>query len=130
MVIELEWLCVNQLVVQTFANRLDNVTLSKVGVLLALFADPDVLLPELEFVLKRVIHVVLKSLGRRAEELVNALVIELVHHLVEDVFVELASLLFELFHHFLKLELHLVNLIVQKLVLELQVRWFIVNFVV
>ena len=73
---------------------------------------------------------VLKSLGRRAEELVNALVVEFVHHLVEDVFVELASLLFELFHHFLKLELHLVNLIVQELVLELQVRWFIINFVV
>jgi len=122
LIVELQRLCIDQLVVQSLADRLDDVALGKRRVLLTLLAWPDVFFLKFELVLKSIVDMVFEAFGRRAEKPIDALVVELFHHLVEDVSVELAPLLLQLLHHLLELGLHAVYFIVHQLVLVLQVR--------
>lgn len=90
--IELEWLGFDQLVVEPFPHWLNNVALFEIRVLLTKFGWADEFLFEFEFVLERVVDVADEALGRRAEEAVYALIVELLHLLVEHLPVHFAPL--------------------------------------
>ena len=106
MLIELKWLGFNQLVVQTLAYWLDDVTLLVRAVLLSLLAWTLKLLFELEFVLQLVVNMLDKPLCGRSEIAFNTIVVESFHLRVKDIPVAFAPLILQLSKQFVKLLLN------------------------
>jgi len=107
LIVELQGLRRNQVVVQTFSDRFDDVSLFKCRILLALAGRLNELLLESEPMLESIIHVVYQPSGRRALILVNALVIEFLQHFIEDIPIEPSPLVLELPQDLFKLLEHL-----------------------
>ena len=116
LIVELKRLLIDQVVVETLADGLDDVTLLVVCVLLTMLGGAHILFPELVLVLEGKILVTDKSLRWGHHELLNSVVVEVVHLSVEDVPVEFASLLIKLFLKLFELVLHSLGLVVPVLI--------------
>ena len=114
LVIEIQWLFVNQLVVEAFAiSWLHDVTLRINAVLVSLLRRRLVLALEFLFLLNSVSVVLNKSLGRRYFKLDDASVVQFVDCLIECLWVDTLSLL-------LKLPVKLSELVLNSLCLQLK----------
>jgi hypothetical protein len=82
--VKLEWLLLDQVVVETLTDGLNDVALGVVCILLAVLAGAHILFFELVLVLKGKVLVADQSLRWRHHELLDPMVVKVVHLGVED----------------------------------------------